>query len=263
MSQQQMREVRTTARQLSKRKQLTRLLLILLILSLLIMSIVFAGASFLNRAGRFTINLDPESFTKYGISISATEDFKDPTILLQGTALKNMWNITKDWILNNPNNKEYYSKGDPTYKTFADIDKVDGDHNGKDYIAYTFWIKNAGTKDAGYYGSLNIDSVAKGADEAIRIMVFRNGVPTEYGKIPKDPKAPYATFGIDKYFLNTRMAADMTNKDFKVGDKDRYTVLIWLEGWDPECVNGIMGGEVKLSMNFKVLEEVAVTDVLA
>jgi len=259
VSQQQMREVRTTAKQLSKRKQLTRLLLILLILSLAVMSIVFAGASFLNKAGRFTINLDPDTFNKYGISISSTEDFKNPTIMLQGTALQNMWNITKDWILNDPNNKEYYSKNDPTFKTFADIDKIDGDHNGKDYIAYTFWIKNMGTKDEGYYGTLNIDSVAKGADEAIRIVVFRNGVPTEYGKTPKNPNAANATFGIDEFFKNKRTVTDMTRKDFKVGDKDRYTIVIWLEGWDPECVNDIMGGEVKLSMNFKVLENSTTT----
>jgi len=260
LSQLQKREVRTTARQLSKRRQLTRLLIISLILALSLMLIAFAGASFLNRAGRFTVNLNPDAFNKFGISISSTEDFKKPTIMLQGTAVDNMWNITKDWMLNNPNNKQYYSKGDPTYKTLADIDKVPGSHNGKDYIAYTFWIENSGTKDSGYYGSLDIDSVAKGADEAIRVLVFRNGVPTEYGKIPKDPNAKNATFGIDKFFTNNRMVTDMTRNNFKVGEKDRYTILIWLEGWDPECVNGIMGGEVKLSMNFKVLEDVATTN---
>ncbi len=259
MSQQEKREVRTTAKQLSRRRQLMRLIIIILILLVSLMSLVFAGASFLNKAGRFTINLDPEAFNKFAISISDTEDFSKPTILLQGTAVENMWNITQNWILNDPNNKEYYSKDDPTYASFADLDKIDGDHNGKDYIAYTFWIQNAGTDDSGYFGTLDIDSVAKGADEAIRVMVFRNGVPTVYGKTPKDPNVKNAMFGIDEVFAASNVVTDLTRKDFKVGDKDRYTIVIWLEGWDPECVNDIMGGEVKLSMNFKVLEDTAAT----
>ena len=41
--------------------------------------------------------------------------------------------------------------------------------------------------------------------------------------------------------------------DFMVGEIDRYTVVIWLEGEDPECVNAIMGGEAKFSMQFEVI----------
>jgi len=261
LSQQDKREVRTTAKQLNKRKQIMRFLLIILVLMLLLMSTVFGCSTFLNKAGRFTINLDPESMSKYGLSISDTEDFKDPTVLLQGTAIENMDNITKEWILNDPANKDNfnYQKDDPTYKDFAEIDKIDGDHNGKNYIAYTFWIRNSGTEDSGYYGSLDLDSVAKGTDDAIRVMVFRNGVPTVYGKVPKDPDAKYAKFAIDKYFVSSDKVMEVTNKNFKAGAKDKYTIVLWIEGWDPECVDNIKGGEVKLSMNFKVLEEASTT----
>lgn len=255
MSQTQRREVRTTARQISRRRQATRLVLIILVLLISIMSLVFASASILNRAGRFTINLDPDAFTKYGLSISESEEFDNPTVLLSGTALENMWNITKEWLLNDPNNKEYYAAGFPTYKTYADLDKVDGEHNGKDYIAYTFYIKNAGTEDVGYYGALNIDSVVKGADEAARAMVFYNGEPTVYGKAPKNPRAENATFAIDELFVDNATVMEVRKENFKVGEVDRYTIVIWLEGWDPECVNDIMGGAVTLSMNFKILEE--------
>lgn len=256
---QKVREIRTTARQVNKRRQLTRILLTIVLLLLVLMTSVFACASILNKAGRFTINLDPDAFNKYGISISETEDFANPTIMLEGTALDNMWNITQEWLLNNPNNRQYYSEDDPTYESYAGLDQEEGTHNGKDYIAYTFWIKNSGTKDAGYYGTLDIDSVAKGADEAMRVMVFRNGVPTVYGKTPKNPNAQYATFGIDEFFTSNAVVTEFMRKGFKVDEIDRYTVIIWLEGWDPECVNDILGGEVKLSMNFKVLEAAAET----
>lgn len=255
MSTQEARTVRVTAKEVDKRRRLTRLLLILLIIAILLLSFVFAGATFLSRAGRFTITLDPEAYNKHSISISATEDFENPTVMLRGTAIDNMWNITKDWLLNKPDNKEYYEKGYPTYEEFADLDKVEGDHNGKDYIAYTFWIRNAGTEKTGYYGTLDIDSVAKGADEAMRVMVFRNGEPTVYGKYPKTPNIPYATFAIDEFFASRTMVTDFARAQMEPGEKDRYTVIIWLEGWDPECVNDIMGGAVKLSLNFKVLRE--------
>jgi hypothetical protein len=48
---------------------------------------------------------------------------------------------------------------------------------------------------------------------------------------------------------------EITNEDFKAGEVDRFTVVIWLEGWDPECVNDIMEGRFTLSMNFNVLTD--------
>ena len=30
---------------------------------------------------------------------------------------------------------------------------------------------------------------------------------------------------------------------------DKYTIVIWLEGDDPECVDGLIGGEIKMHMN--------------
>ena len=36
--------------------------------------------------------------------------------------------------------------------------------------------------------------------------------------------------------------------DFKPGDVDKITIFIWLEGDDPECVDNILGGEIKMHM---------------
>lgn len=37
--------------------------------------------------------------------------------------------------------------------------------------------------------------------------------------------------------------------NFNPGDIDRYTIVVWLEGDDPECVDGLIGGEIKMHMN--------------
>ena len=33
--------------------------------------------------------------------------------------------------------------------------------------------------------------------------------------------------------------------------KDRFTIIFWLEGEDPDCVNDILGGKVKFEMNIR------------
>ncbi|MFR7901221.1 MAG: hypothetical protein ACLU6Y_16365 [Ruminococcus sp.] len=33
------------------------------------------------------------------------------------------------------------------------------------------------------------------------------------------------------------------------GNVDRYTIAIWMEGDDPECVDSIIGGSVQFSMH--------------
>ena len=42
-------------------------------------------------------------------------------------------------------------------------------------------------------------------------------------------------------------------EDFSPGDVMKYTVVIWLEGNDPDCVDAIIGGVMKLEMKFGVI----------
>jgi hypothetical protein len=34
----------------------------------------------------------------------------------------------------------------------------------------------------------------------------------------------------------------------------KYTVVIWVEGWDPECTDAIVGGKLEVSLTFRILE---------
>ena len=145
---------------------------------------------------------------------------------------------------------------DPVYEDFNDIDKIWGQHNGKNYIAYTFGVKNASAGEddvVSYRVTLDTNYAYKGADEAVRVAVFKNGVPTIYAKPKKGTPDGLEDFEADKNFVSDDIVMDEIRSDFKVGEMDRYTVVIWLEGEDPECVNDIMGGEAKFSMNFTVI----------
>ena len=53
----------------------------------------------------------------------------------------------------------------------------------------------------------------------------------------------------DREFASS--AKVMTNKheNFKSAEKDKYTIVIWLEGNDPDCTNDIIGGTMKLGID--------------
>ena len=83
------------------------------------------------------------------------------------------------------------------------------------------------------------------------IFTFKNGEETVYAKkqkglqIPEPNTTPFHS--IDKVM-------SQTNEAFEVGSVDKYTIVVWLEGNDPECIDNIIGGRVRLEMNFKVTE---------
>ena len=38
-------------------------------------------------------------------------------------------------------------------------------------------------------------------------------------------------------------------ENLKPGDVDHFTIVIWIEGDDPECIDALIGGEISLHMN--------------
>jgi len=248
-------DVNTTAEQIYRRNKMIRIVAIVVGCLTALLALGYFVSSVINAGGRFTVNLKGNL---YGIQLADNEDFDNPTLQLHGSPIEEMDNITKKWILNLEGE---LGDDQPVYKTFEDIDKVYGDHNGRNYLAYTFSVRNAGVEAAGkdatvdYSTSLEIVSSYKGAEKAIRAAVFVDGKPTIYAAPKKGTENGLESFAADKNFLSEDIIMQQTFKDFKVGDTMRFTVVVWLEGEDPECINDIMGGDVKLKMNLEVLSE--------
>ena len=99
---------------------------------------------------------------------------------------------------------------------------------------------------------MNIENVTKGVDEAVRIAVYKNGEKTVYGKTKSSGMGKESD--CDSEFLSSSVVMRTSGDKFKAKDKDKYTVVIWLEGNDPDCVDAIIGGTLKLSMSFKITE---------
>lgn len=102
-----------------------------LVVLALAFGVLFALSFMQENMGNFTINLNRLELFRRGVAIADNGDFNNATARLAADAVDNGTNIAADDLPDN-------------------LDSVDGSHNGKNYVAYTFYIRNAGKTDLGY-----------------------------------------------------------------------------------------------------------------
>lgn len=225
------KEVIVTADKIKKRKKVFLKTKIVIGLLILIFLLIFAILGIVFNVNKFTITLDDKLQDEKGIILYSDVNEKAHQRKLFAQALNDMDNITYEWI---PKDVHTSSNG--------------GSHNGDNYIAYTFYIENEGQVSVNYWYSIIIDDVIKRVDEAVRVIVFLNDEETIYAKINNETgeaeKDTEAFYKDDVVVLKPR-------NDFKVGDIDKFTIVIYLEGEDPDCLNDIIGGEIKMHMEIR------------
>ena len=222
--------VKATAKKLARRKLIAKIASIVTLISITILLGFYGTVSFASNLGNFTINVVDEPNIRT-ISLAMDKEFTDPRTVLVCDPIKSMDNITETMI-------------------DEDVDNIDGNHNGENYIAITFYLKNTGKVPINYERDIQILEATKGADEAIRIKLYKNGVAETYAKPKKGTQEPEENTtkfqSIDKVFTDERV-------NLLAGDIDKYTIVIWLEGNDPECIDNIKSGNVKMKMNFEII----------
>lgn len=77
-------------------------------------------------------------------------------------------------------------------------------------------------------------------------MVYRNDDRKVYAKLGKDGKPEKDTI---PFYSNDIVALEQ-RKDIEPSQIDKYTIIVWLEGDDPDCTDAILGGQLKLKMEF-------------
>ncbi|MBR3640506.1 MAG: hypothetical protein IKN53_00570, partial [Oscillibacter sp.] len=96
--------------------------------ALLLVALLFIVAFMQEKMGNFTINLNRLELYRKGIAISDDRDFSSPTARLVAPTVKDATNISIDYLPDN-------------------LDEIDGDHNGDNYVAYTYYIRNGGKEN--------------------------------------------------------------------------------------------------------------------
>ena len=269
---------------------------IALIILLLVLLLLWIISWLMSTIGDLVISVDSGAVKK-GIVVSEDADGNDPKTELSADMVGEVTNITYDWLP-------------------ATLDmEAEGTHNGRNYLAYTFYLRNQSssitnpTKEpVKVQSTLRAVRAAKSADEAVRVMIYRNGEPTVYGKknisvygpdgkpvvdrdadeskiipletlkkkvIPEDYEAPSADQLIKNAeaaqnkepipttdeeipvveFVDDEIVFDMEEEEMQPGDVIKYTVVVWIEGNDPECIDEIRGGFVKLNWFFNIADE--------
>lgn len=216
------------------------------VISVLVLLILWIIGWLMSTIGDLVISVE-NGAAQEGIVISEglNEDGtpKEPTLQLSAQNVTEVTNITYDWLPTNLN------------------DEADGEHNGKNYLAYTFYLSNAGKETLDYESELRFTGIAKNADEALRVMIYKNGEPTIYAQKNRDGSQledivnfEFVEGGKDLNQENYLLMKDLT-EGIKPNDTVKYTIVTWIEGNDPECINDIMGGHVKMQWFFNIEDE--------
>lgn len=219
-------EVTMTADRVYKRKVFAKLSKVIFLLLFAIISLVYFILYMIYNGGGFTIRVDRD-LTNSNIFLTLDENGGAKTRSLSSKAVEYMDNISINWI-------------------DQDVDtQAIGTHNGDNYYAYSFYLINDGDETLNYWYEIDIEDTLLDLDEAIRIMVYRNGERTVYAK--ENSTTGEAEAGTKEFFSKgIPVLEEVLN--FAPGDKDRFTVVVWIEGDDPDCNNELIGGGIQMSM---------------
>ena len=230
------------------------------VLALALLAATFIIAYVSEERGHFTVNLTTEML-RNGFQLSEDSEFPEDKTRLFALEINN-------------------SNATSVYEINRGIMEKDGSNNGPAYMCYTFYLRNNGTDTSNYAYTVNILSETLDTAKACWMMFFEDGKQVIYAKAQDDgkpeslygypdapfkecaydPEAQYYTSGSAVGIRTTPFLDDYTVlqgyvEDFKPGDVKKYSVVVWLEGDDPDCNNSIMGGHIGFNVQFDRIGE--------
>ena len=220
--------VKITADKLKKRNQKVSFIKKVILFIILFLILIYGVLSIIYKGANFTISLDPDFIREKGIVLYNDIEQKNAVKKLYIENNGFMDNISIKWLPENINENN------------------GGSHNGDNYIAYTFYIENQGKETLNYWYEISIEDVIKNVDEAVRIIIYHNDEKTVYAKKNADTKKEEPD---TKSFYSEKIAVLESRKKFEPNKIDKFTVVFFLEGDDHDCIDTIIGGEIKMRMD--------------
>jgi hypothetical protein len=205
------------------------------VLSLIFVLITFYG----QQAGNFVMSVDYDSY-KRGIVLSNTETLNNPQPRLMTNPVYGARDMTYSWLKLEEVTQTEGNYTDPDY----------------DYVAYTFYLTNNGFETVDIVYHIRIIDNYKAMDSAIRVLVIEDGVETIYQK----PDTPQGSVPISytlplqmtEKFLSDTIIMRKRIMNFQPQTVMKFSVVVWIEGLDPDTTDDIIGGMIKLQMNFSI-----------
>lgn len=228
-------QITLNSEKIKKREQRIKILKITILLILLFLIILYFILRVVFELGDFTVSLDPQLQEKSGLVMYEKLSEKQNKKILKAEKLEYMDNICVKWLPEN-------------------LTDAEGSHNGENYLAYTFYLENQGVDPINYWYKVVSDDVIKNVDKAIRIMIIRNDEKIIYAKANETTgEAEIVGDEITTKFYNDKELILKQRENMQPGEIDKFTIVIFLEGDDPDCTDELIGGEMKMHM--EIIEE--------
>lgn len=221
------KKVRLNSEKIKLREQRIKHIKLGVLIIILFLTILYFLLSIAYEGGNFTVSLDENFAKKSGLVMYESKETKEDKRVLKAEQADYIDNISVKWLPENIDNE------------------AEGSHNGDNYLAYTFYLENKGSETINYWYEILIDDVIKNVDRAIRVMVYRNGERTIYAKA--NESTGEAEEGTKKFYSNKEVLVE-GRQDFMPGEVDKFTIVIYIEGDDPDCIDALIGGEMKMHM---------------
>lgn len=240
--------------------------------ALLLIAALFALSAISQMRGYFTVNLSDDLFRE-GFVLSETEDFARPATNLFAEPAVDVPCISITSI-------------------GADIDQYEGQHNGSGYFAYTYFLRNEGESTVDYSWTMELTGESLNASTAAWVMIIEDGemilyaeantdgtVQTVPGRddqtrgfvdipvmsLAKDPAAlleEVKVVGERVYnrivtvpFEDEKTVTTGFQSQVEPMEIHKYTIVVWLEGDDPDCTDDLIGGHLGLAMQYQLHHE--------
>ena len=234
---------------------------------LMLLAVLFLFSLVQRMRGHFTVNLS-DGMLENGYALYDNIQLENPTMQLFATPTENAPCVSISQIA-------------------ADVNGSDGKYESEDFFAYKFYLRNEGTKPSNFKWELNINSEYKNLSEAAWVILFIDGDMSIYAKEGADGEAEAlpeisdtrhgylniplmeckpdsdqfqivaTNHHINYYrvvpysFLSEKSVIGGVMTKVQPEEVHEFTVLIYLEGDDPECTDELIGGSLGVEMRFQ------------
>lgn len=243
---------------------------LLLALAGLLMLALYGMSYIAELRGHFTISMSDDLFRE-GFVLCETPDFEHPTAHLFCTPAENVPCLS---IVDIPDH----------------VDDLDGDHS-ENYFAYTYYLRNEGDSTVDYRWEIRLNAESKNLSQAAWVMIFEDGEMAFYARANAEGgqealpatedrdwayiEAPFydqAKYPEEQYeiirqtdvltywrlkplsFKSDEVVAEGWQMQVDPMEVHQYTVVVWLEGDDPDCTNDLIGGHLGLEVYMELME---------
>lgn len=231
--------IRRTATEVKRYRVLMKIVPAAIIVSALVLIVGYVVSALYMRFGAFTVSINKFDNLDYSLTLSESRGFESFSSRLNAEISETITNIDGETL--------------PPY-----LDNIDGTHNGDNYVAYTFYFKNTGEKSVDYSYELYITNMTLDIEKAVRVRLYVDGEYTDYA-YPRTDGIEGPEPGTVAFQTGNTIVKKVV-RNFAPEAITKYTIVIWLEGNDPDCVDKILGGEFKIDMTLEVVGEAA-TDI--